>query len=448
MRGHTPGMIRGLIFTVLVVAALQTSGCAFLRADRIHYTWDSEADIPCATCAPVQNDTDFVGVALSGGGARASVFGAAALEVLADAGVMEQVTHISSVSGGGFASSYYVLYRPTPCAAFVRPGGELCRSESFTTFNQAMRHNFLTDMTLRQVARPNRFSSPTRRLSSLQDALDTQFINGATFGDLPPSPVLLANGARYDDARRFVFSNAKISEGQSNIEPFTEQTLRTASFSLPGCTRATPKDFSVALAIAISAGFPPLLGPAAIEMPMSCAGGSTNYWHLGDGGILDNTGVETLEDFALHASTNARPVKRVVIFSMDAGRSTSADAMMQTRNLKLWTSDPGRVVDIVGKRASAYREIAISRMYEKSGASFHVLKMRYTDARIDTWPASCEPRTGGVDVIAQHLAQIPTNLRITECDADLMELAAQDVVGRALTENRALLQDLGLVLSR
>lgn len=438
-------MLKSLALLLIVALTSLTGGCAFWRQDRIHYTWNSESAVPCATCSPAAQGADFIGLALSGGGARASVFGAAAIEALAEEGVMAHVTHISSVSGGGFPAAYYVLNQPEPCSPAERQNNPSCVSDSYEAFRAAMTHNYLSDLTVRQLFNPNRFSSPTRRLSSLQDALDEKFIGEAVFGDLPPTPVLLINGARYDDGRRFVFSNLAIPEQQSNIEPFTEETLRTASFSLPGCTRPAPKEFPVSLAIAISAGFPPLLGPAAIEAPESCDRPPTQYWHLGDGGILDNTGVETLEDYALHAETGADPISRVIIFAMDAGRSTAPDVMMRTRNLKLWTSDPGRVVDIVGKRANAYRNAAIRNYYAKSGAEFHVLEMRYTDARIASWPPSCGEQQGGPDAILSHLASIPTNFKITQCDADLMTLAAHDLVRRTLKENRPVLERAGIL---
>ncbi len=426
------------------ITLMLTSGCAFWRPDKIHYTVESGSLSSCPDCAPSVDGSDFIGVALSGGGARASVFGAAAIEALSNAGIMQRTTHISSVSGGGFPAAYYALRKPQPCDGETSIETS-CVSESFASFKTLMRHNFLTDMTLRQLVRPNRFTSPTRRLLSLRDALNHQFINDATFDDLPPTPILLINGARYDDARRFVFSTQAIPEEKSTIPPFTEQTLQSASFSLPGCTRATPADFSVALAIAISAGFPPLLGPAAIETPAECDGGVKRYWHLGDGGILDNTGVESLEDFALHADMGDAKIKRVIIFSFDAGRSTSPEAMMGKRNLKLWTSDPGRVVDIVGKRANAYRDVALREHYTASGVEFHVLEMRYTDAEISNWPASCGHKDGGAQEIRAHIETIPTNFKISDCDADLMELAARSLVERTLRENGDLLQGLGLL---
>ncbi len=445
MRGDT-GIVKKLVFCTALALMLLTGGCAFVAPDRIHYTWDGGSGTPLETSAQPATlsarSSDVIGVALSGGGSRASVYGAAALEVLAEEGILDKTTYISSVSGGGFPAAYYALNKPTPCTP--RQANTPCESESFAAFKEAMRHNYLSDMTFHQLGKPGRISSPTRRLSSLQDALDEEIINGAVFRDLPPSPILLINAARYDDGRRFVFSNLAIPEEESDINQFSHETLRSASFSQPGCMRATPGDFSVALAIAISAGFPPLLGPASLEMPGSCEGGATQYWHLGDGGILDNTGVETIEDFALRANIDGPEAKHVIIFSMDAGRSTPTEKMKQTRNLKLWTSDPGRVVEIVGMRAKAYREVALDALSDKSKSLITIVKMRYTDARIEEWPASCGNRVGGAAVISEHLLTIPTNLKITDCDADLMEMAARDVVSRTLRERRAELERAGL----
>jgi len=120
---------------------------------------------------------------------------------------------------------------------------------------------------------------------------------------------------------------------------------------------------------------------------------------------------------------------------------------MGKRNLKLWTSDPGRVVDIVGKRAQAYREVALRNYYSDSGVEFHVLRMRYTEAQIEQWPESCGVREGGAEAIKAHLETVPTNFNITDCNADLMEMAAHDLVRRTLFEHKELLDDAGLVLT-
>lgn len=429
-------------FRIWIAAAsiFMVSGCAFFMQDRIHYSWAPETAMPCTDCAPDEMGTTLVGIALSGGGSRASVYGAAALEILAEEGILQRASYLSSVSGGGFPATYYALNKPELCPA---PSTELdCDQDAFFRFKQTMRNDFLSAMTFRQIEKPNRISSPTRRLSSLQDALDTAFLQGATFADLPKWPVLLLNGARYDDARRFVFSNVAIPDEGRELGQFSESTLRTASFSQPGCTRPTPAGFPVALAAAISAGFPPVLGPAAIEMKENCTDGAPRYWHLGDGGILDNSGVETIEDYALRAVTEGQPVKRVIIFSIDAGRRSTPETMMKQRNLKLWTTDPGRVVDIVGRRAEAYRQIALEQLSRDADVAFTVVKLRYTDAELDAWPAACDTSIRDAASLRDTLSNVPTSLKITDCHAELMEKAAMDVVRRGLREHSKLLDEV------
>ncbi|MBT8471998.1 MAG: hypothetical protein HKP25_06290, partial [Marinicaulis sp.] len=72
------------------------------------------------------------------------------------------------------------------------------------------------------------------------------------------------------------------------------------------------------------------------------------------------------------------------------------------------------------------------------------LDMRYTDAQIKEWPPSCGARENDAAAISAHLAAIPTNFKITDCDADLMELAAHDLVERALADHRDELIRAGL----
>ena len=74
----------------------------------------------------------LVGIALSGGGSRAAYFGAAGLEALAyirqgsdQPSLLEQVSHISSVSGGSLASSYYVTHKPPSDVRVLTPNGSL-----------------------------------------------------------------------------------------------------------------------------------------------------------------------------------------------------------------------------------------------------------------------------------------------------------------------------------
>jgi predicted acylesterase/phospholipase RssA len=426
--------------SLTALASLALSACAFVEPDRIHYVVAPPGPAASPVPAPPSQET-FVGVALSGGGSRAATFSAAALEALHEHGLLSQTTHVSSVSGGGFAAAWWALNRPDLCA-----DAQACAGRSFADFQAAMRHDYLLDVTGRQILKPNRISSPTRRLSSLAEALDAAFVGGATFAELPASPALLINAARLDDGRRFVFSNAVIPDDAHGLALLENPRLRAASFSLPGCPRATPGDFSLALAVATSAAFPVAFGPAAIEASNDCSGAPTAWWHLSDGGVIENLGIETLEETALRALHAPTPPARVLLVSVDGEALPDGEASFADRNLRVWTRAPSRIVDVALARGRAYHDRVWPQVFASETAPVTEISLRYTDAALDAWPASCAGEADGA--IARRIAGVPTSLRINACDADLMEAAAHQLVHAAINARIDALVDQGFSLRR
>src|SRR5436853_6562300 len=99
----------------MVVIAIALGGCAVLPL----YVATNEPVGPGvaptrATANLVLPDDVFVGVALSGGGARAANFSLAVLQELDRLGILTHVSAISSVSGGSLAAAYYGLYGDDP----------------------------------------------------------------------------------------------------------------------------------------------------------------------------------------------------------------------------------------------------------------------------------------------------------------------------------------------
>jgi hypothetical protein len=114
---------------VVLLGALVLTGCASALAVRVP---KAGPDTACITPAP---DRDvLVGVALSGGGSRAALFGAAGLAALGrlqapgGGSVLEQVAYLSSVSGGSVAAASYASQKPpraTPLDGY--PEGRVVR---------------------------------------------------------------------------------------------------------------------------------------------------------------------------------------------------------------------------------------------------------------------------------------------------------------------------------
>jgi predicted acylesterase/phospholipase RssA len=465
---------------VLSIAALlwlmSMHGCANFDA-KIHYElapMDAATKAACSDTVGTGSATEFVGVALSGGGSRAAVFGAASLEALWEHGLIDLVTHISSVSGGSIASSYYVA-NPPACAELA-PGSkqESCYREYFHEFKQAMRSDYKLSMEWRQFIHPNRWLiSNSRRATSLQEAVDERFLHATTFGDLADRraqanhngrhpPVLLINAGSYDNGRRFVFSNLCMPESPAPVtneivgNPLNKTAVRSLTFSRPDCARPAPRDLPVALAVATSASFPPVIGPVTIAVPSACTGGQTQYWHLGDGGTYENSGVDSLEEVILHEHRALpKTLDRALIVAIDAGMKEDESKLMDIKNFWLLRYHPGLITESFNNRAQGYHDLLWKRLdsdLSNQGLRIERINLRYTSAKLDRWPASCEQAAASVKqspediraAITAQLAEIETTLSITDCNADLLEMAAKDVVGALFNaETKARLIKLG-----
>ena len=95
---------------------------------------------------PTKPTETLIGVAISGGGSRAALFGSAALEALAKLPVgtpthslLEDVSIISSVSGGSMATSYFASQKPPREVPILTPAGDL--SADYQTFFAAIQEH-------------------------------------------------------------------------------------------------------------------------------------------------------------------------------------------------------------------------------------------------------------------------------------------------------------------
>jgi hypothetical protein len=109
-----------------LLCAVFLAGCA-----SAHYVRVPKATGAVSCTTEVRQPDLLLGVALSGGGSRAALFGAAGLEALArvrtadGASVLEKVSYLSSVSGGSLAASYYALKKPGREVKVLNPDGTL-----------------------------------------------------------------------------------------------------------------------------------------------------------------------------------------------------------------------------------------------------------------------------------------------------------------------------------
>lgn len=238
-----------------------------------------------------QRDGRFVGLAISGGGSRAAVFGGALLRELHRIGLLQQVDVLSAVSGGALPAAYYVL--------------DGYRSVDFANgFLERMGHDFQSDMRGRFLSPGNLlkywFTDATKSDAVVQ-VLDEQLFHHATFADLNPDrPKLLLNATDALTGEPFVISDESFAGLASPLS-----------------------SFGVARAVYMSAAYPGVFNPVPLYGNASSSGATTRPTLLAyDGGPVDNLGVKTLVNLLRNADQGAPIAARFpegcLIISVDA----------------------------------------------------------------------------------------------------------------------------------
>ena len=217
------------------------------------------------------------GLAMSGGGYRASLFHLGSLRRLAELGVLDRVVHIASVSGGSITAGLLAADLATQATSswgdrVSRIGGKLREFCSHTIDTGTIVGGILT---------------PFRRVS---DLLAGKY--KILYGDTRLSQ-LSATGPR------FTFCATNLQTGR--LVHLTRGAIVDYRIG------RTNVDVSLARAVAASSAFPPVLSPVTID----CAGATwtklkhstltddrrfTQTLHLTDGGAYDNMGLEPVWD--------------------------------------------------------------------------------------------------------------------------------------------------------
>jgi predicted acylesterase/phospholipase RssA len=442
------------------------------------YTLQAAEQPECLTPAP---DRDvLIGLAVSGGGSRAALFAAGAFEALSKIRVgpqqqslLEQVSYISSVSGGSMASSYFVARKPGKTVPVLTSEGTVTPeyAEFFNRFKEDMKFD-LEGLILRRQFFRLRWVNPAWTAWSLKELLDESYLNGMTFKELAvrekqgDSPHLLVNTTLYNNGRRFVVSTLPREASQYDVfldlkrlpilrkpDEEGEQILRMRWESLHS---VTPEDIKldtcpirVAAAVVGSMSFPPVVGPISFRVK-----GQETYWHIGDGGLSDNTGAESLFMVFLK-KLQEQKARRALIISFDSsfpflvgGEELSSRA----EGFTLFSYDFSRIPSIMEERATAYRSWFF-RIAQRQGlipgpSQFNLMTLRHTDAEwkgdLSDLPESCRTKDSTMTKpkeVVRHLAGIATRLWLASaCDRDLTVAAAAKVVAQNETKIRRWLE--------
>lgn len=224
-----------------------------------------------------------IGIALSGGGFRAASFHAGVLLYLAENDLLEEITHISSVSGGSLLTGLILNI-----SGYKWPSSESYIKLVFGTIRETLTNKSLQNEAIsRLILNPLNWKFLLSRANVVAQTIEEEWGISENLSSIKASPTWSINATTAETGRRFRFKNQKMGDFELGY--------------------ASCADFPLAKAMAISAAFPGGIGPLSIH--------PTDYvWHnwgqdshdeikppfsnlhLYDGGVYDNLGLEPLFD--------------------------------------------------------------------------------------------------------------------------------------------------------
>ena len=280
-----------LALATCLCALLITSGCIPLPGLEVFHAHMNEK-LKIKRSIPdilKQNSTDiqatrlrtassdyFIGLALSGGGSRAANFGSAVLWELDRLGILQHVQYISTVSGGSLAGAYYVTFRDDPLK-WNKQNLQQVMSQSFELWSLLYGLNPIHWLQY--------LGTSYNRSHLLEEVFNRRVFEKRTFGQLRHGhPTLLRNATDYSTGERFVFSDYSFYNLSSDLGALPISVGVTASAAFPGIfPNVTLRSFT-------EKG-----GPKWADHFNHARGSVFNeYFHLFDGGVSDNLGLDTL----------------------------------------------------------------------------------------------------------------------------------------------------------
>jgi predicted acylesterase/phospholipase RssA len=410
----------------------------------------------------------LIGIAISGGGSRAALFGAAGLEALAKLQVgppahslLEDISMISSVSGGSMATSYFAAVKPRKDVSILTASGELSAEYQtfFAQYKKTMNQDYEGPLFWRNMTRL-RWFNPAWTARSLNEHLNNQFLNDLRFKDVSERelrgdiPRILINTTLYNDGRRFVITTLPHDQTQYDLLKDvsrsvgagvrSKESVELMKVKWASLQSVTPQALKLDLcpiklggAVAASMSFPPVIGPVTFKVE-----GEDQYWHAGDGGLSDNMGLESLATVALSALQQNR-ARRVLLIAFDSSFPfhVGSDRLDHfPEGFTLFNYDYGRIPGIMEERALAYRTLYFRTMAEQGmlpdETRLKFLQLRHIDAvwkdDMSDLPASCKNekvKLANPPMVKKRLASVVTRLWLqSDCDRDLVAMAAGKLV--------------------
>ncbi|MGY3611075.1 MULTISPECIES: patatin-like phospholipase family protein [unclassified Bradyrhizobium] len=283
----------------------------------------------------------FIGLAMSGGGARAMAFHLGCLRALHDRGLLEKVKVLSTVSGGSVIGACYA-YSPDDFVAFDRKLVKLLRNgiqrmilKELLTSTQWVKilltlvlsglPTFVLWCLSSILAVCRLFTGlPTRRIERALAAFrQSRLVWGSLTTAFEQALTRLFGSKTVCDVARpdlqVVINACDLKTGTA----FRFGSQRSGGWRYGKIVGPAP---SVAKAVAASAAFPIVLPPLIETFQFSKAGSTrTQTVVLTDGGVFDNLGVSVLEPGRDGDITDTYPVTHIISLNAGPGQLDGGD---------------------------------------------------------------------------------------------------------------------------
>lgn len=309
---------------------------------------------------PEERERKGVGLALSGGGFRATLFHVGSLWRLNELGWFPKLSEVTSVSGGSIIAGHLGL-----------------RWKNLRFDSSGVGENFVEE-----VVNPIRsFCSRSIDVGSIIGGILSPFRH--------PSDLVISQYKKHLYGEATLQSLPSDSEGSRfTIYATSLQTGASVRFSRPYLAeyhigRIVSPEVPVAVAVAASSAFPPVLCPVMFEPPMEKwerLEGADLYdnvnfrekIYLGDGGIYDNLGLERIWD------------RYGTVLVSDAG----APFEIKPNPVMIRFSQIARTMrtfDIIGEQARALRKRALVENFKSGGkkGTYWGIATRIEDYRLE-----------------------------------------------------------------
>ena len=222
---------------------------------------------------PVPASGSPIGLTFSGGGFRATLAALGVVRLLADAGMLQRVRYVSSVSGGSTANA--VLARAWPKLRAAGYSSKAVDDEVIAPIIDKISKRSLKHKLIWNVWR---IIGPKNRTELLADAFDDWWLDGLTLEQLDPEVRWIFNTANVNTGVRFAFERDVLGDYVVGLAPTAGTGIRVAT--------------AAAASAAVPGAFARLHLPD--DVPFPCATDRTRPSLL-DGGVYDNTGLEALD---------------------------------------------------------------------------------------------------------------------------------------------------------